>query len=732
MLRTDFMSIFDEQVSNRKINDDIEFENAFINIASTVMGQKFTAAFKDDRRIAKDAIDEILKFYHINPVEIPKNITELEDQLEYALRPHGIMRRMVQLKKGWHRDAFGAMLAVRRDTGKIVALIPTGISGYYFQDSESGKKVKINKSNEGLFMEEASSFYTTFPLRELTLKDIVVYCLNIFRISDYMLIALAGLLVALIGLILPAINKIIFDSVIYSNNIKSLMAVGVFLISASISGLIFNTLQTIVSARITTKMDVTVEAATMIRVLSLPADFFKKYSSGELTSRIQYLNVLCDSFINVFLRTGLTSIFSLIYIVQIKMYASALVLPAVLTVLATVIVSVASTLCEIRISKKRMEVGAKVSGLSFALILGIQKIKLAGAEKRAFSKWGSEYSKQAELTYNYPLFIKLAPVLSTAISLIGTYAIYLVAANSHIAVSDYYAFNAAYAQVSAAFIMLAGTTGTIAQIKPILEMLSPILKSVPEISEKKNVVEKISGGIEISNVKFRYEENMPYVIDGLSLKIKPGQYVAIVGKTGCGKSTLMRLLLGFENPSRGAIYYDGKDINTLDLKSLRQHIGTVLQNGTLFEGDIYSNITISAPMLTIDDAWEAARLAGIAEDIEKMPMGMFTLVSEGGGGLSGGQKQRIMIARAIASKPKLLLFDEATSALDNITQKVVTESLSSLKCTRIVIAHRLSTIKECDRIIVLDEGKIVEDGTYEELIGLNGFFADLVERQRVN
>ena len=224
---------------------------------------------------------------------------------------------------------------------------------------------------------------------------------------------------------------------------------------------------------------------------------------------------------------------------------------------------------------------------------------------------------------------------------------------------------------------------------------------------------------------------MPYILNHLSLKIQAGQYVAIVGKTGCGKSTLMRLLLGFEKPLRGGIYYDGKDINNLDLRSLRHKIGVVMQDGKLFQGDIFSNIIISAPRLTLDDAWEAARKAGMAEDIQRMPMGMFTLISEGTGGISGGQRQRLLIARAIAPKPKVLMFDEATSALDNMTQKIVSDSLDTLNCTRIVIAHRLSTIKNCDRIIVLDNGKIIEDGTYDELILKNGIFTELVKRQRL-
>ncbi|MBQ5427587.1 MAG: ATP-binding cassette domain-containing protein, partial [Oscillospiraceae bacterium] len=269
-------------------------------------------------------------------------------------------------------------------------------------------------------------------------------------------------------------------------------------------------------------------------------------------------------------------------------------------------------------------------------------------------------------------------------------------------------------------------------IKPILEMAEPILKTEPESSENKAMVTSLKGSIELSNVYFRYNENMPYVVDGMSLKIRAGEYIALVGSTGCGKSTLMRLMLGFEMPERGAIYYDGRDMAKLDLRSLRRRIGVVMQDGSLFQGDIYSNIVISAPQLSVEEAWEAAEIAGIADDIRAMPMGMHTILSEGQGGISGGQKQRLMIARAVAPKPRILMFDEATSALDNKTQKQVSEALDRMKCTRIVIAHRLSTIRNCDRILVLDKGHIMEDGTYDELIAKNGFFAELVARQRLD
>ncbi|MBP3426715.1 MAG: NHLP bacteriocin export ABC transporter permease/ATPase subunit [Clostridia bacterium] len=726
------MGWFDEQIKQRKQSDDQLFEEAFVRIADAVLGTKMSAAYASDEAKAIGEIGEILRYYKIKPREVPDAVKGLDDRLEYLLRPHGVMRRNVQLQKGWYKDAIGAMLGRRRDDGSVVALIPHGLAGYAFYDAAAAKWVKITAQTEALFDEEAICFYKPFPLTKLTMPLLMRYIAECMDKADIVLVLLSALSVSLVGLLTPRLTALLFGPVAQSGSVRLLLALAAFMISVSVSRLLLNSIKTLLSSRINTKLNLSVQAATMMRILSLPADFFKHHSSGELASRAQNIQSLCSMLMSAVLNAGLTSLFSLIYVTQIFAYAPALVTPALAVILVTLAFSVCTTLYQTRVARRQMELGAEESGMTYALISGIQKIKLSGAEKRAYARWSDLYAKQVASVYNPPMFLRINSVISMAISLAGTLVMYMAALRSGVGVAEYYAFNAAYGMVSGAFMSLSGLAMTLAQFKPVMAMAKPIMDAEPEVSEGKQVIERISGAIEVSNVSFRYREDMPLVLDDLSLKIRPGQYVAIVGATGCGKSTLMRVLLGFEKPQKGAVYYNGKDLNTIDLKSLRRKIGVVMQNGKLFQGDIYSNIVISAPHLTLQEAWEAAEMAGVAEDIRRMPMGMHTIISEGSGGISGGQRQRLMIARAIAPKPKVLMFDEATSALDNLTQKTVSDSLEKLKCTRIVIAHRLSTIKACDRIIYLEKGKIAEDGTYDELIALGGRFAELVERQRLD
>ena len=726
------MGWFENQIEERREADRQLLEDSFVKAAGVVLGHRDAERIGDERIVTKNAIDEILKYYHFKPVEVPESIEEAGEQLDYCLRRYGMMRREVELREGWYKDAFGPLLAFREKDGVAVALLPGRFRGYYYNDPASGKQVRIDSKTAASFRKTAECFYKPLPQKKLTVKDLLLYTNSCFSMSDTVLRIASMLAVTVVGMMLPRLTKALTGPVLASGSTGSLIGIAVCIVCVQISLHMITSVSGMLSKRIELKTSLGVQASMMMRIMSLPTSFFRKYSPGELKSRAMSVNQLCAVMLGIVMTTSLSSLMSLLYVLQIFRFARMLVIPSLVIILITVAFSTMSTLVQVGLIRKRMDVEARESGMSYAMISGVQKIKLAGAEKRMFARWLDLYSEDAALTYDPPLFIKINTVISTAITLISTIVLYFLAIKSGMDQSSYMAFMSAYGLVMGAFTAMSGVALQAAQVKPMLEMAEPFLNAVPETSEAKEIVTDITGAVELDHVSFRYSDDTPMILKDISLKIRPGEYVAIVGKTGCGKSTLMRLLLGFEKPDKGAVLYDGRDIDSLDLPSLRRKIGTVIQNGGLFQGDIYSNIVITAPELTVDDAWKAAEIAGIADDIREMPMGMYTMISEGQGGISGGQKQRLMIARAVAPGPKLLLLDEATSALDNKTQRHVSEALDAMGCTRIVIAHRLSTIRHCDRILVLDGGQIVEDGTYEELIERKGFFAELVERQRID
>lgn len=722
----------ESQVETRARLDAEMNERAYAELASSVIGPSGAHRFAvDDREQADAAARACLASLGQESGTVPEGVHDFDERLEWLCRPTGTMRRVVKLDEGWQTRAFGTMLG-RLDTGEAVALLPRGVRGYTLFEPSSGRSSAVTRAVAAHLDSQAVLFYHPLPPRPLRIRDLVTFIVRIFNRGDYVLVFLAALAATLVGLVPAWANHVAFSVVAPSGQAGLIFPIVALLLGAAVSSALVGACRNLVMTRVSEKLNVAIEAATFSRVLALPSSFFKQYSSGDLASRVASVKTLAQQIVSILLGSSLTAFLSLAYVAQVAAYAPSLALPALTIALAQAALTIIVTLATVRFERETLDANAKLSGTVTALLGGIQKIKLAGAEKRAFAKWAHGYATYARAAYNRPMTLRALPALVGLLGLLGNIGIYFLAGSTGVSVADYMAFNSAYGQVTAAIMALAGIAGQVAQIRPLFEMVGPILEAAPETAEDKPSVESLTGGIDVSGVSFRYSETSPYVLRDLSFRVRPGEYVALVGKSGCGKSTILRLLLGFETPECGTIFYGPHDVSKTNLRSLRSHIGTVMQDGKLFMGDIASNITISMPTATLDDAWEAAELAGIADDIRKMPMGMQTLVTEGGGGVSGGQRQRIMIARAVCGSRRILMFDEATSALDNKTQKHVTDSLESLHCTRVVVAHRLSTVRHCDRILVVDEGHIAEEGTYDELIARGGLFAELVARQRLD
>ena len=725
------MGWFDDQIEYRKKHERELLSDSFENLARAVTGRR-VRSFLQDQADVSDAVSALLRHMGVKEKEVPPTVRGLRDRLDYLLSSTGILYREIILSRGWQRDAMGPMIASLRDSGAVVALLPSAMSGYEYMDPATGNMIRINGKTARNISEEALCFYRPLPSRELKLRDLLRYMVSCLTTRDLVSFGIASLAIVLLGLLTPRLNQILTGPVIATGSTRLLLGAVSFLFFATLSGMLLSIIRSMLLARIRYKLSNNVNAATMMRILSLPATFFRNYSAGELNQYIGYMENLCETLVDSLFSTAVTGVFSLVYLAQIFAFAPSLVWPSLIVTLVTLALSVLSARVQMRIDKERMTHSAKERGLVFSLITGIQKIRLSGAENRAFSRWAHQYVKSAQLMYNPPAIIRLSTVITTAVSLVGTGVMYYVAVQNKVSVADYFAFSAAYGFIATAFKSLAAMALSAASIRPIIDLVKPLLAAQPETANNKETVTRLSGAIEMSHITFGYDPESKPLFEDFNLKINPREYVAIVGRSGCGKSTLVRLLLGFEKPSRGVISYDRKDLQHLDLHSVRRQIGAVMQDGKLFSGSIFENIVISAPTLNLQAAWDAAEIAGIADDIRDMPMGMHTVLQEGGGTISGGQRQRLLIARAIAPKPRILIFDEATSALDNITQRKVSEALDQMKCTRIVIAHRLSTIRRCGRILVLEGGKIAEDGTYDELIAKGGLFADLVERQRLD
>lgn len=730
MYRND-MGMFEEQLRERRKRDQSELSRSIMDVIDSLRGKSRYHADEASTENLRHELELICRFY---TVEIPSEYNDTNDVnelIDYITQPSGVMHRRVVLEGDWWKNGDGALLAVKKDKGDFCAILPGKTGGYTFLDTNSGARVRVTEKHKDMFEKEALCFYKPLPTEEMSGKDLLFFLLKHIAPSDYAMVLLATLFATLLGMLTPYMTGIIFSRLIPSGKREIVFTAAILLIITAFAAYIISVVRTGTLERIKNRMENILQNALMSRVIHLPPRFFQKRSAGGLAACITYIDRIPMIIADAILGPMITAVFSFGYVIQIWLLAPALALPAFVTLIVQALIIIFSIKQKMRLFREEFAANMEVKGITYSAISGIERIKLSGSEKRILSRWAKAYKNRAKAGYNvyFPSTMQNELVVATALA--GTLWVYFAGAVSGIELPQFVAFLSAFAIATNNLTSLSETGQFLYFLKPMLKNIEPVLGETPETSAGKTIVGRLSGAIELSHVTFRYSKDGPVILDDLNLKINPREYIAVVGRSGCGKSTLMRLLMGFEKPESGVVTYDQKDLANLDPASMRRNIGAVLQNGKLFAGSIFSNITISAPWLTLKDAWEAAEMAGMADDIRNMPMGMHTLISEGSGGISGGQKQRLMIARAIAPKPKILMFDEATSALDNITQKKVSDTLDALNCTRVVIAHRLSTIRNCDRILVLDQGKIAEDGSYDELMAKNGLFAELVERQRL-
>ena len=726
------MGYYGEQLKERMQQDWLLENKNERRLADSVSCGK--ASFEESVRSEQDdlrQIELIAEYFHLEVPPCQPSGQSLSELIDLVLHPTGIMKRQILLDGPWWKDGDGPVLVRRRDeeAGHVLALFPDTFRGYFCRDSHTGRKIRITGKDQEQFEKQAFVFYRPLPPRPVSGNEFLRFMIRGIRPGDLILYVISSILLAVIGTMPTYVTQIAFSQIIPSRKAWMLISLLVLLVTNAACSYLMGSVRFSLNLRIQSRLDLVLENSVYGRIINLPASFFKNRTSGAIAQKVSSLGKL-PKIIGDILMMMTNILISFVSVIPIFFLAAELSVPAFVCLVSTLVLVFVCMLQETRLFQRELACAEENSGLVYGLISGIERLRISGSEQRAYARWLRTYSRKsgASFAVRFPLCVRSE--LITTIRLFGLLWAFQTAWQNALSVAQLAAFSSAFGIAVSCIDNVANHSRSISRLKPVLEVGKPILEAVPEYSKDGKPVPELKGDIELKHVTFRYEKDEPAVLNDLSLHIFPGEYVAIVGKCGCGKSTLVKLLLGFETPDRGTITYDGNEMRNLDLYSLRRKIGTVLQDGRLFAGDVYSNITVTAPWLGMDAAWEAAEQAGIAQDIRRMPLGMHTYLGEDGEGISGGQKQRIMIARAIAPKPGVLILDEATSALDNLTQKAVTESMDAMKCTRIVIAHRLSTIQACDRILALDHGRIVEEGTYEELNARNGFFAELVKRQK--
>lgn len=676
-------------------------------------------------RIAGEYSDIVVK-----PVLRQRKGAQTLNPLHDIAQASGVRSRKVVLKGEWWKEDNGPLVAFMEQSSEPVALVPSSASSYTWFNPASGEQGEVNGDAASMFQPMAYMLYRAFPSKALNVIDIIRFGSHKTVRRDFGMLLLMGAIAGLLGMLIPIATGILFDSIIPESYRGPLVQMALILFSVTIAIALFQLTGSMAYLRLEGRMDSFIQAAIWDRLLNLPVSFFRNYTAGDLAIRANSINAIRQLLSGAVLGSLFSGIFSTFNYVLLFQYDAGLALVAGGLVLVAMAVTAAIGLLQIRYQRKLLDVQGRISGTMLQLLNGVSKFRMAAAENRAFFLWAGAFAEQKKLSFQARMLDNYSGVFQSFFPLVASMVLfYLVASKeSTLSAGQFIAFFAAFTAFLAAMLSMASALLSLVHVVPLYERAKPILTTLPEVNDQLEDPGDISGAIEVKHIQFRYGADLPLVLKDISLNIKAGQFVAFVGASGCGKSTLLRLLLGFEQPDSGSVYFDGQDMRSLDISLLRSQFGVVLQNSKLMSGDMYTNI-VGTSNLTVDEAWEAAAMAGLDDDIRSMPMGMHSVISEGGSTLSGGQRQRLMIARAIARRPKVIFFDEATSALDNRTQAIVSESLEKLQATRIVIAHRLSTITNADMIYVFDKGTIVQSGTYDELISAEGLFADLASRQ---
>jgi len=615
--------------------------------------------------------------------------------------------------------------------GTPVALLPSG-RGYRLVDDEGERRVDERIASS--LGPDAIQVYRPLPGSPLGGVDLLRFGLAGAK-RDMGAVLVFSVCLALLGLISPEVNRQIFGEVIPQAERGRMLQLFGILVSVALSSGLLHLANGTAFLRTESVMDHDVSAGIWDRLLRLPVGFFRKTTSGDLANRALGLFMLRETASRTVKTLLVQSVFLIFFLGQSFWYDWRLALSGLGCLLVPAALTVVVNVVQLRFQRRMIGLQNRLLALTFQIMTGISKIRVAGAEERSFARWAELFGAQRTLgTAARRLEVFLNTVMALfplSVAIVILFALVRwSAADASYETGRFMAFWSAFGALQGAFFQLVSSFTATLNMLPMVENLAPILQAEPETGDLKTDPGEITGRIDLEGVVFRYLKEGPPVLKGLDLHIEPGEFVAVVGPSGAGKSTLIRLLLGFDQPEAGGIFYDNKDIAELDLGKLRRQIGVVLQSGGLLSGDIASNVRCSRN-LTVEQIEDALRTAGMEEDIAAMPMGIHTVITDGANTLSGGQKQRLLIARAVAGKPRVLIFDEATSALDNRTQAMISRSLESIQATRIVVAHRLSTVIGADRICVLEDGRLVEEGKYDELMAKDGLFAELVRRQTV-